>query len=46
MNLVTIESTEGRVSQRSNATPGQAEIFRALEIAEPGRFRDFEVLTP
>ena len=46
MHLVTMETTEGRVAQRSNTTPGQAEIFRALDIAEPGRFLDFEVPTP
>jgi hypothetical protein len=43
MSLVTMESAQGRVVQRSNTTPGQAEIFKALHIAEPGRFLDFEV---
>jgi hypothetical protein len=46
MHLVTMETAEGRVAQRSNTTPGQAEILRALDIAEPGRFLDFEVPTP
>lgn len=46
MHLVTMETTEGRVAQRSNTTPGQAEILRALNIPEPGRFLDFEVPTP
>jgi hypothetical protein len=46
MSLVTMETTEGRVAQRSNTTPGQAEIFRVLDIAEPGRFLDFEVPAP
>jgi hypothetical protein len=43
MHLVTMESAQGRVAQRSNTTPGQAEIFKSLGIAEPGRFLDFEV---
>ena len=43
MHLVTMETSEGRVAQRSNTTPGQAEILRALDIAEPGRFLDFEI---
>ncbi len=46
MHLVTMETSEGRVAQRSNTTPGQAEIFKSLGIAEPGRFLDFEVPTP
>jgi len=46
MHLVTMETIEGRVAQRSNTTPGQAEIFRSLDIAEPGRFLDFEVPRP
>ena len=43
MHLVTMETSEGRVAQRSNTTSGQAEIFKSLGIAEPGRFLDFEV---
>ena len=46
MHLVTMETTEGRVAQRTNTTPGQAEIFAALDLAEPGRFLDFELPTP
>ena len=46
MHLVTMETAEGRVAQRSNTTAGQAEIFKALAIAEPGRFLDFEVPAP
>jgi hypothetical protein len=38
-----METTEGRVAQRSNTTPGQAEMFKSLAVAEPGRFLDFEV---
>ncbi len=37
---------EGRVAQRTTTTPRQAEILAALEIAEPGRFLDFELPTP
>ena len=46
MHLVTMETTEGRVAQRSATTPGQAEILSALDIAEPGRFLDFELPAP
>ncbi len=46
MHLVTMESTEGRVAQRTSTTPAQAEILAKLEIAEPGRFLDFTLPTP
>jgi len=46
MHLVTMETADGRVAQRSTTTPGQAEILAALDIAEPGRFLDFELPTP
>jgi hypothetical protein len=46
MHLVTMETAEGRVAQRSATTAGQAEILTALDIAEPGRFLDFELPTP
>lgn len=46
MHLVTMETAEGQVAQRSATTPGQAEILAALDIAEPGRFLDFELPTP
>ena len=45
MHLVTMESVEGRVAQRSATTTGQAEILSALAIPEPGRFLDFELPT-
>ena len=38
MHLVTLETAEGRVAQRSATTPRQHQIFEALEIAEPARF--------
>ena len=46
MHLVTMETTEGRVAQRSSTTAGQAAILRALDIDEPGRFLDFELPAP
>ena len=46
MHLVTMETAEGRVAQRSATTTGQAEILQALDIPEPGRFLDFELPTP
>jgi len=46
MHLVTIETAEGRVAQRTTTTSGQAEILAKLEIAEPGRYLDFELPTP
>jgi transposase len=46
MHLVTLETAEGRVAQRSMTTPRQREIFTALEIAEPARFYDFEIPEP
>ena len=46
MHLVTMETAEGRVSQRTTTTPGQAAVLRALDLAEPGRFLDFELPTP
>ena len=46
MHLVTMETAEGRVAQRSATTPGQAEILAALDIAEPGRYLDFELPAP
>ena len=45
MHLVTMETAEGRVAQRSATTTGQAEILSALDIPEPGRFLDFELPT-
>ena len=46
MHLVTMETAEGRVAQRTTTTSGQAEILAKLHIAEPGRFLDFELPTP
>lgn len=46
MHLITMETAEGRVAQRSATTPGQARIFEALDVAEPGRYLDFQLPTP
>jgi len=41
MHLVTLVTSEGRVAQRSQLTPGQRAILAALELPEPPRFFDF-----
>lgn len=46
MHLVTMETAEGRVAQRTSITPAQATILRSLGVAEPGRFLDFELPAP
>jgi len=43
MHLVTLETGGGRVAKRSLTTPGQRQIFAALELSEPPAFSDFEV---
>ena len=43
MHLVTLETAEGRVAQRSTTTPRQRDIFQTLETPEPARFYDFEL---
>jgi hypothetical protein len=43
LHLVTLATGDGRVAQRSLATPGQQAILRALELPEPPRFFDFTV---
>jgi len=45
LHLVTLESAEGQVVRRSRITAGQRRIFKALELAEPPLFSDFEVAT-
>jgi len=46
MHLVTLETAQGRVAQRSTTTPIQARILHQLDIPEPGRFIDFELPQP
>jgi Transposase DDE domain len=41
MHLVTLATSNGRVAQRSAATPGQQTIFQALDLREPPKFFDF-----
>jgi hypothetical protein len=41
MHLVTLATTEGTVSQRTELTPGHRRILKALELPEPPRFYDF-----
>ena len=43
MHLVTLETNDGRVTQRSGTTPGQHKFLESLRIAEPARFYDFEL---
>ena len=45
MHLVTLESGEGRARRRTKTTPGQRQIFAALELPEPPLFSAFEVAT-
>ncbi|MFP5489553.1 MAG: transposase, partial [Acidimicrobiia bacterium] len=46
MHLVTMQTAEGRVAQRSATTPDQATIFASLDIPEPGRYLDFQLPAP
>jgi hypothetical protein len=41
MHLVTLATADGRVAQRSVATPGQQAILHALDLPEPPKFPDF-----
>jgi hypothetical protein len=41
MHLVTMATSQGTVSQRSELTPGHRYILGALGLAEPPRFSDF-----
>jgi len=41
LHLVTLATSEGRVAQRSELTPGHRSILRALDLPEPPRFFDF-----
>jgi transposase len=46
MHLVTYETSEGRVVQRTATTPRQRQIFAALDLAEPAQFQDFTLPEP
>lgn len=41
LHLVTLETNEGRVAQRTALTAGQKSILAALDLPEPRRFHDF-----
>jgi hypothetical protein len=41
MHLVTLATSEGNVSQRTELTPQHRHILKALELPEPPRFYDF-----
>ena len=43
MHLVTLETPDGQVAQRSTTTPRQKQILEALNLPEPPRFFDFTV---
>jgi hypothetical protein len=45
MHLVTLATADGRVAQRSVATPGQQAILHALDLPEPPKFLDFTTVT-
>jgi Transposase DDE domain len=45
MHLVTLATTEGTVSQRTELTPGHRRILGALELPEPPRFYYFTPAT-
>jgi len=41
MHLVTLATSQGTISQRTELTPGQRGILNALKLPEPPRFYDF-----
>ena len=41
MHLVTLATNEGTVAQRTELTPGQRHMIKALDLPEPPRFYDF-----
>jgi hypothetical protein len=45
MHLVTLATSEGTVAQRTELTPRQRRIFKALDLPEPPRFYDFTPVT-
>jgi len=45
MHLVTLQTAQGRVAQRTTLTPGQKTILKALALDEPRRFYDFTTPT-
>lgn len=45
LHLVTLATTQGQVAQRSELTPSQHSILKALDLAEPPRYFDFTPAT-
>ncbi len=45
MHLVTLATPDGTLAQRSQATPGQRDLLRLLDLPEPSRFFDFTPAT-
>ena len=45
MHLVTLQTAQGRVAQRTTLTAGQKTILKALALDEPRRFYDFTTPT-
>jgi hypothetical protein len=45
MHLVTLATPNGRVAQRSQATPDQRSVLAALDLPEPPRYFDFTPTT-
>ena len=43
MHLVTLATADGRVAQRSAATPGQQAILQAMGLPGPPKFFDFTI---
>jgi len=41
MHLVTLTTSEGNASQRTELTAQQRRILKALDLPEPPRFYDF-----
>jgi len=41
MHLVTLATSQGTISQRTELTPGQRQTLTALKLPEPPRFYDF-----
>jgi len=45
MHLVTLATADGRVAQRSAATPWQQAVLQVLGLPEPPKFLDFTIET-
>lgn len=43
MHLVTLETADGRIAQRTEITTGQRKYLTALGIREPGLIHDYQL---